>query len=59
MLMKLGIDKDWASRIAFSRKKYWRLAATQQIHKTLGNSYWKRMGLVDIVAHYQEARITL
>ena len=48
-LIKLGISKDWAGCIAFSRKKYWRLANTPQINKTLGLAYWQELGLVSLV----------
>jgi RNA-directed DNA polymerase len=56
MLVRLGLNEEWAGRIAFSRKKYWRLSTTPQIHKALGNKYWKQQGLVDIVKRYEEVR---
>lgn len=45
-LIGLGIPKEWAGCIAFSRKKYWRLANTPQINKALGINYWRTQGLV-------------
>ncbi|MDK8136755.1 group II intron maturase-specific domain-containing protein, partial [Aerococcus urinae] len=34
-LMRLGLDSDSAKRIAFSRKKYWRLSKTPEVHNAL------------------------
>lgn len=48
-LAKLGIPEDWGGRIAFSRKKYWRLANTPQVSKALGLAYWREQGLVSLV----------
>jgi group II intron reverse transcriptase/maturase len=48
-LAKLGISEDWGSRIAYSRKKYWRLANTPQVSKALGLAYWREQGLISLV----------
>jgi group II intron reverse transcriptase/maturase len=48
-LVKLGIPEDWGARIAFSRKKYWRLANTSQINKALSPVYWRDQGLISLV----------
>jgi len=48
-LVKLGIPEDWGGCLAFSRKKYWRLANTPQINKALGLAYWREQGLVSLV----------
>lgn len=48
-LTNLGIDEEWAKCIAFSRKKYWRLAKTPQINKALGLAYWRDQGLISLV----------
>lgn len=58
-LVSLGIDEKWAGRIAFSRKRYWRLANTPQINKVLGLAYWRRQGLVSLVERYYELLQTL
>ena len=58
MLMKLGSNKDWAACIAYSRKGYWRLSATPQMHKFLGNEYWRKQGLVDICERYKEVDVS-
>jgi len=48
-LVKLGIPEDWGGCLAFSRKKYWRLANTPQINKALGLAYWREQGLISLV----------
>lgn len=48
-LAKLGIPEDWGGCLAFSRKKYWRLANTPQINKALGLAYWREQGLISLV----------
>ena len=48
-LVNLGIPEKWAGCIAFSRKKYWRLANTPQVNKALGFKYWREQGLVSLV----------
>ena len=53
-IVALGIPADWAGCIAFSRKKYWRLANTPQINKALGLAYWREQGLVRLVDRYYE-----
>ncbi|WP_459771314.1 group II intron maturase-specific domain-containing protein, partial [Alkalibacterium sp. s-m-28] len=34
-LERLGLDIDSAKRIGFSRKKYWRLSKTPEVHRAL------------------------
>ena len=53
-LVALGIPEQWAGCIAFSRKKYWRLANSPQINKALGLAYWRKLGLVSLVDRYYE-----
>lgn len=53
-MVALGIPEQWAGCIAFSRKKYWRLAKTPQINKALGLAYWREQGLVRLVDRYYE-----
>ena len=50
----LGVDKKWAGCVAFSRKKYWRLAKTHQINKAFGLAYWRELGLVSLIDRYYE-----
>lgn len=47
-----GISEAQSKKIAYSRKKYWRLSISPQIHRTLGNFYWKREGLVSLYESY-------
>jgi RNA-directed DNA polymerase len=53
-MVALGITGKWAGCVAFSRKKYWRLAKTPQINKALGLAYWRKQGLVSLVDRYYE-----
>lgn len=48
-LVALGIPEDWGGKIAYSRKKYWRLANTPQMSKALNLAYWRDKGLVSLV----------
>ncbi|MCD4839547.1 group II intron reverse transcriptase/maturase, partial [Neobacillus sedimentimangrovi] len=41
-----------------TRKKYWRIACSSILHKTLDNSYWKRRGLRSLFERYQALRHT-
>jgi len=47
-LIKLGLSKDPAARIAYSRKGIWRLACTRQIHFVLGCNFWRELGLISL-----------
>jgi RNA-directed DNA polymerase len=57
-LQKLGIPEKWARNISGSRKKYWRLSKTHQMHKALGIAYWHEQGLMSVVKRYDELRCT-
>ena len=56
-LVKLGIAKGWAGRVAFSRKGEWRLSNTLQIHKALGTVYWREQGLESLLERYYQSRM--
>lgn len=56
-LMALGISEQWAGCVAFSRKRYWRLANTHQINKALGLAYWRKQGLVTLVGRYYDMMV--
>jgi len=58
-LMKLGIRKDWAGRIANSRKKHWRLSNTPQVNLAMNLAYWQEQGLVSLAGRYEELRKTV
>jgi len=47
-LIKLGLDKDSAKRIGFSRKKYWRLSKTPEVHRALTTKRLHQWGLTPL-----------
>ena len=49
-LVSLGLSHDDAMKIASSRKGYWRLAETPQLHIAMGNRYFKTLGLVSLAS---------
>lgn len=57
-LMQYGLDEDSAKRIAFSRKKYWRLSLTQEVHRALPTKRLYQWGLVDMLALAESAYLT-
>jgi RNA-directed DNA polymerase len=57
-LVALGIPEKWAGCIAFSRKRYWRLANTPQVSKALGLAYWRNQGLITLVDRYYEMSVS-
>lgn len=48
MLKKYGLDLDSAKRIAFSRKKYWRLSCTPEVHRALTTRRLHKWGLISL-----------
>ncbi|WP_089651672.1 group II intron reverse transcriptase/maturase [Halobacillus aidingensis] len=57
-LIKLGISPQKAHEWGNSRKAYWRIARSPVLHKTLGTTYWWRLGLKSIVLRYKFIRQT-
>ncbi|WP_459796733.1 group II intron maturase-specific domain-containing protein, partial [Alkalibacterium sp. m-11] len=47
-LERLGLDIDSAKRIGFSRKKYWRLSKTPEVHRALTTKRLYQWGLVSL-----------
>lgn len=47
-LVGYGLDLDSAKRIAFSRKKYWRLSRTPEVHRALTNERLYQWGLATL-----------
>lgn len=45
-LRVLGVKPEPAAKIAGSRKGIWRLALTPQLHKALGNAFWRDQKLL-------------
>lgn len=50
-LKQLGLDLDSAKRIAFSRKKYWRLSCTPEVHWALSTRKLREWGLISLTAY--------
>ena len=47
-LKSYGLDLDSAKRIAFSRKKYWRLSKTPEVHRAITTKRLHQWGLVPL-----------
>jgi RNA-directed DNA polymerase len=57
-LLALGIPKGKAFEWGNTRKKYWRIAGSPILTKTLNNSYWKNEGLKSMGERYLLCRLT-
>ncbi|WP_226665899.1 group II intron reverse transcriptase/maturase [Metabacillus litoralis] len=57
-LMGLGIPKEKAYEWGNSRKKYWRVAKSPILQRTLSNSYWSLKGLKSLYSRYSQLRQT-
>lgn len=57
-LKALGVPPFKAYEWGNSRKKYWRIANSPILHKTLGNSYWSNRGLKSLYQRYEFLRQT-
>lgn len=55
-LIGLGVPTHKAYEWGNSRKKYWRIACSPILHKTLGNSYWSNQGLKSLYERYETLR---
>ncbi len=51
-LVSLGISKTASAKFSASRKKYWRLSITPQMHRACGKAYWKSLELVSLAERY-------
>ena len=51
-LIKMGINKDKAYRIANSRKSYWRISNTPEMHIALNNKTLERLGYLSVSSVY-------
>ena len=56
-LVGLGIEPEEARKLAGSRKGYWPLAKTEQVHKALDLGYWQGQGLLSLVDMYRQLHI--
>lgn len=57
-LKGLGVPPYKAFEWGNSRKKYWRIANSPILHKTLNNSYWSNRGLKSLYHRYEYLRQT-
>ncbi|MDD9312458.1 group II intron reverse transcriptase/maturase [Cytobacillus firmus] len=57
-LKGLGVTDQKAYEWGNSRKKYWRIASSPILHKTLDNSYWSNRGLKSLYQRYEFLRQT-
>ena len=48
MLERYGLDADGARRIAYSRKKYWHLSKTEEVHHVLTTKRLRQWGLAPL-----------
>ena len=55
-LTGLGVPDNKAHEWGNSRKKYWRIACSPILHKTLDNSYWSQRGLRSLYDRYEILR---
>ncbi len=55
-LRGLGLPNEEAIKIANTRKGYWRIAKTQQLHRVLNNQYWEKQGLINLITTYSKYR---
>ncbi|WP_226671185.1 group II intron reverse transcriptase/maturase [Metabacillus litoralis] len=57
-LVGFGIPKEKAYEWGNSRKKYWRVAKSPILQRTLSNSYWSLKGLKSLYERYSQLRQT-
>jgi RNA-directed DNA polymerase len=57
-LRSLGVPDHKAYEWGNSRKKFWRIASSPILHKTLDNSYWSNRGLKSLYQRYEFLRHT-
>lgn len=55
-LIGLGVPDFKSHEWGNSRKKYWRIACSPILHKTLDNSYWSQRGLRSLYNRYEILR---
>ena len=56
-LIGLGIDKDEARALAYSRKGYWTCSQNPTINQAISNKLLEKMGLVFPLEHYEKVHI--
>lgn len=55
-LLSLGVPKQKAYEWGNSRKKYWRIACSPILHRSLDNHYWSSLGLRNLMDRYKLLR---
>jgi RNA-directed DNA polymerase len=55
-LRTLGLKEQDILKISNTRKGAWRTAGASQLHRAMGNAYWRSQGLKDLTARYFELR---
>jgi RNA-directed DNA polymerase len=55
-LLSLGIPKQKAYEWGNTRKKYWRIASSPILQRTLDNQYWVSLGLRSLTDRYNQLR---
>jgi RNA-directed DNA polymerase len=55
-LLSLGVPEQKAYEWGNSRKKYWRIACSPILHRSLDNQYWISLGLRSITDRYDQLR---
>ena len=58
-LLRLGIGKEEAKRLSYSRKSYWNNSKTATLHVAISNKRLKANGLVFPLDHYNKVHINL
>jgi len=56
-LVRLGTYDSKAWEYANSRKKYWRIAGSWVLTKSLTNLYWKKQGYKDFSSYYKVVKV--
>ncbi|BAC14671.1 MULTISPECIES: group II intron reverse transcriptase/maturase [Oceanobacillus] len=57
-LISLGVPDHKAYEWGNTRKNYWRISKSPILSRTLGNSYWSRLGLKSLYQRYEFIRNT-
>ncbi|WP_342556552.1 group II intron reverse transcriptase/maturase [Paenibacillus sp. FSL H8-0548] len=55
-LQSLGVPKQKAYEWGNSRKKYWRIASSPILDRSLNNQYWSSLGLKSLTDRYNQLR---
>lgn len=58
-LVSLGLSKNDARCIAYTRRGCWRASVTPQISKALSIAYWQNQGLESLAERFYKLRVTI